>query len=81
MAPFKLEWKSIGMKHYYFKPSSYMMQTVLIHLTEWFGNYVVGQRVANHFADPELQLFIAGDVRPINLPSIRTTIHQYHIAN
>ncbi|KAL2003484.1 hypothetical protein VTN02DRAFT_3693 [Thermoascus thermophilus] len=28
---------------------------------EWFGNYVVGQRVANHFADPELQLFIAGD--------------------
>ncbi|PGH30778.1 hypothetical protein GX50_06452 [[Emmonsia] crescens] len=28
---------------------------------EWFGNYVVSQRVANHFADPELQLFIAGD--------------------
>ncbi|KAK2781413.1 hypothetical protein FQN53_000604 [Emmonsiellopsis sp. PD_33] len=28
---------------------------------EWFGNYVVSQRVANHFADPELQTFIAGD--------------------
>ncbi|PGH14410.1 hypothetical protein AJ79_03053 [Helicocarpus griseus UAMH5409] len=28
---------------------------------EWFGNYVVSQRVANHFADAELQLFIAGD--------------------
>ncbi|OAX84310.1 hypothetical protein ACJ72_01308 [Emergomyces africanus] len=32
---------------------------------EWFGNYVVSQRVANHFADAELQLFIAGDVSPI----------------
>lgn len=29
---------------------------------EWFGNYVVGQRVARHFCDPELQIFIAGDV-------------------
>ncbi|EER40579.1 FAD binding protein [Histoplasma capsulatum H143] len=29
---------------------------------EWFGNYVVSQRVANHFADAELQIFIAGDV-------------------
>ncbi|BCR86031.1 uncharacterized protein ACHE_30018S [Aspergillus chevalieri] len=28
---------------------------------EWFGNYVVGQRVCNHFADPQLQTFIAGD--------------------
>ncbi|KAG5287976.1 FAD binding domain-containing protein [Histoplasma ohiense] len=28
---------------------------------EWFGNYVVSQRVANHFADTELQIFIAGD--------------------
>ncbi|KAL2824291.1 FAD binding domain protein [Aspergillus cavernicola] len=28
---------------------------------EWFGNYVVGQRVARHFADPDLQVFIAGD--------------------
>ncbi|KAL4892809.1 FAD binding domain-containing protein [Aspergillus ambiguus] len=28
---------------------------------EWFGNYVVGQRVARHFSDPELQIFIAGD--------------------
>ncbi|KAL4915019.1 FAD binding domain-containing protein [Aspergillus aurantiobrunneus] len=28
---------------------------------EWFGNYVVGQRVARHFADPGLQIFIAGD--------------------
>ncbi|KAJ9395911.1 hypothetical protein DTO282F9_7156 [Paecilomyces variotii] len=28
---------------------------------EWFGNYVVSQRVANHFSDPELQMFIAGD--------------------
>ncbi|EGC48320.1 FAD binding domain-containing protein [Histoplasma capsulatum var. duboisii H88] len=31
-------------------------------LDEWFGNYVVSQRVANHFADAELQIFIAGDV-------------------
>ncbi|KAL2812188.1 pentachlorophenol 4-monooxygenase [Aspergillus granulosus] len=28
---------------------------------EWFGNYIVGQRVAKHFADPNLQIFIAGD--------------------
>ncbi|KAL5358558.1 FAD binding domain protein [Aspergillus floccosus] len=28
---------------------------------EWFGNYVVGQRVARHFCDPEMQIFIAGD--------------------
>ncbi|KAL4930428.1 FAD binding domain-containing protein [Aspergillus undulatus] len=28
---------------------------------EWFGNYVVGQRVARHFADPNNQIFIAGD--------------------
>ncbi|GKZ34588.1 hypothetical protein AbraIFM66950_004902 [Aspergillus brasiliensis] len=28
---------------------------------EWFGNYVVGQRVASHFSDPENQIFIAGD--------------------
>ncbi|PLN85676.1 FAD binding domain-domain-containing protein [Aspergillus taichungensis] len=28
---------------------------------EWFGNYVVGQRVAKHFADPAFQVFIAGD--------------------
>ncbi|RAH54680.1 FAD binding domain protein [Aspergillus piperis CBS 112811] len=28
---------------------------------EWFGNYVVGQRVARRFSDPENQIFIAGD--------------------
>ncbi|KAJ6020871.1 hypothetical protein N7540_006375 [Penicillium herquei] len=28
---------------------------------EWFGNYVVGQRVAKHFMDPEARIFIAGD--------------------
>ncbi|KAB8215537.1 FAD binding domain protein [Aspergillus novoparasiticus] len=28
---------------------------------EWFGNYVVGQRVAKRFMDPEAQIFIAGD--------------------
>ncbi|KAF4213003.1 hypothetical protein CNMCM5878_000550 [Aspergillus fumigatiaffinis] len=28
---------------------------------EWFGNYVVGQRVASHFNDKEMQIFIAGD--------------------
>nr|QTZ24944.1 putative FAD-dependent oxidoreductase [Aspergillus nidulans] len=28
---------------------------------EWFGNYVVGQRVARHFSDPDYQIFIAGD--------------------
>ncbi|KAL4975980.1 FAD binding domain-containing protein [Aspergillus desertorum] len=28
---------------------------------EWFGNYVVGQRVARHFSDPNYQIFIAGD--------------------
>ncbi|PKX90016.1 FAD binding domain protein [Aspergillus novofumigatus IBT 16806] len=28
---------------------------------EWFGNYVVGQRVASHFNDDEMQIFIAGD--------------------
>ena len=38
------------------------MDPLLIRAVEWFGNYVVGQRVASHFADPELQLFIAGDV-------------------
>lgn len=29
---------------------------------EWFGNYVVGQRVAKHFMDNECRVFIAGDV-------------------
>ncbi|KAJ6059216.1 uncharacterized protein N7446_008799 [Penicillium canescens] len=28
---------------------------------EWFGTYVVGQRVAKHFMDPQAQIFIAGD--------------------
>ncbi|KAF9895262.1 hypothetical protein FE257_000164 [Aspergillus nanangensis] len=28
---------------------------------EWFGNYVVGQRVARHFCDSERRVFIAGD--------------------
>ncbi|RDW61163.1 uncharacterized protein DSM5745_10661 [Aspergillus mulundensis] len=28
---------------------------------EWFGNYVVGQRVARHFSDANNQIFIAGD--------------------
>ncbi|KAF7175133.1 hypothetical protein CNMCM7691_006537 [Aspergillus felis] len=28
---------------------------------EWFGNYVVGQRVASHFNNEEMQIFIAGD--------------------
>ncbi|GAT22935.1 FAD binding domain protein [Aspergillus luchuensis] len=28
---------------------------------EWFGNYVVGQRVARRFSDPDNQIFIAGD--------------------
>ncbi|KAJ5650103.1 uncharacterized protein N7484_003826 [Penicillium longicatenatum] len=28
---------------------------------EWFGNYVVGQRVAKHFMDPDARIFIAGD--------------------
>ncbi|PWY84351.1 hypothetical protein BO83DRAFT_395331 [Aspergillus eucalypticola CBS 122712] len=43
---------------------------------EWFGNYVVGQRVARRFSDPENQIFIAGDVHPTPpLPS--TFSHQY----
>lgn len=29
---------------------------------EWFGNYVVGQRVAKHFMNPDAKIFIAGDV-------------------
>lgn len=29
---------------------------------EWFGTYVVGQRVAKRFMDSEAQIFIAGDV-------------------
>lgn len=33
---------------------------------EWFGNYVVGQRVANHFMDSDARIFIAGDVRSMN---------------
>ncbi|CRG87928.1 Phenol 2-monooxygenase [Talaromyces islandicus] len=28
---------------------------------EWFGNYVVGQRVAKHFSDSDAKIFIAGD--------------------
>ncbi|THC88634.1 hypothetical protein EYZ11_011925 [Aspergillus tanneri] len=28
---------------------------------EWFGNYVVGQRVARQFMDPDMRIFIAGD--------------------
>ena len=29
---------------------------------EWFGTYVVGQRVAKRFMDSEARIFIAGDV-------------------
>lgn len=29
---------------------------------EWFGTYVVGQRVAKRFMDSDAQIFIAGDV-------------------
>lgn len=39
-----------------------ILKQQLIGVPEWFGNYVVGQRVASHFADPQLQTFIAGDV-------------------
>lgn len=35
---------------------------------EWFGNYVVGQRVAKQFMDPEARIFIAGDVWPCVSP-------------
>lgn len=34
---------------------------------EWFGNYVVGQRVAKHFMNPDARIFIAGDVSLSNL--------------
>ncbi|GIK06584.1 hypothetical protein Aspvir_002234 [Aspergillus viridinutans] len=54
MAPFKLEWKSIG--------TSLADRVVnQVDKIEWFGNYVVGQRVASHFNDEEMQIFIAGD--------------------
>lgn len=29
---------------------------------EWFGNYVVRQRVSTRFMDPNARIFIAGDV-------------------
>lgn len=57
MHPFSLEWKSIGA--FLSIPSCIVGEVDEI---EWFGNYVVGQRVARHFSDPEHQIFIAGDV-------------------
>jgi phenol 2-monooxygenase len=69
MAPYRLEWKSIGRPNLISTHSPCIptcivtVIRVLMCIIEWFGNYVVSQRVANHFADPELRLFIAGDVR------------------
>lgn len=37
-------------------------QSFLTEPSEWFGNYVVGQRVASRFVDLDLRVFIAGDV-------------------
>lgn len=35
-------------------------------MTEWFGNYIIGQRVSPQFSDEKNQIFIAGDVRTLS---------------
>ncbi|KOS16683.1 Phenol 2-monooxygenase [Escovopsis weberi] len=46
---------------------------------EWFGRYQVGQRVASHFADPQLNVFIAGDASHTHSPKsaqgMNTSLH------
>ncbi|KAI1497852.1 FAD binding domain-containing protein [Biscogniauxia marginata] len=46
---------------------------------EWFGNYQIGQRIANKFADPHLRVFIAGDASHSHSPKaaqgMNTGIH------
>ncbi|KAI2619143.1 FAD binding domain-containing protein [Hypoxylon sp. NC1633] len=46
---------------------------------EWFGNYQIGQRIANKFADPHLQAFIAGDASHTHSPKaaqgMNTSMH------
>ena len=63
MRPYSLEWKSIGeiLSFYIFPTSERAKQ--LTKNAEWFGNYVVSQRVASTFMDANMQMFIAGDVR------------------
>lgn len=61
MAPYHLEWKNIGRTNRC-HPYIIVRRRSSADFVEWFGNYVVGQRVASHFADPGLHSFIAGDV-------------------
>ncbi|KAI1373299.1 FAD binding domain-containing protein [Hypoxylon crocopeplum] len=46
---------------------------------EWFGNYQIGQRIANKFTDPHLQAFIAGDASHTHSPKaaqgMNTSMH------
>ncbi|KAI5861558.1 FAD binding domain-containing protein [Durotheca rogersii] len=46
---------------------------------EWFGNYQIGQRIANKFTDPNLQAFIAGDASHTHSPKaaqgMNTSMH------
>ncbi|KAF2009889.1 FAD monooxygenase-like protein [Aaosphaeria arxii CBS 175.79] len=46
---------------------------------EWFGRYVIGQRVASHFTDPNHTVFIAGDASHTHSPKasqgMNTSIH------
>ncbi|KAI0012444.1 FAD binding domain-containing protein [Xylariaceae sp. FL0662B] len=46
---------------------------------EWFGNYQIGQRIANKFTDPHLRAFIAGDASHTHSPKaaqgMNTSMH------
>lgn len=56
--------KSKATPEYVMQRAKDAMQPFQLNWTfvEWFGTYVVGQRVAKHFMDPQAQIFIAGDV-------------------
>lgn len=59
MAPYKMEWESVG-KFARFQRACRAVLTLLV--TDWFSNYMVGQRVASIFTDSTSRVFIAGDV-------------------
>ena len=62
ISPFTLSWKTVGQSRLTPFRAPY-----LTDLTEWFGVYKVGQRVAKRFSDDIQKIFIAGDVLPLSL--------------
>lgn len=68
MKPYSLRWESVGKSC---RPSC--CRTLVDSFAEWFGIYVIGQRVANRFTDDAQQVFIAGDVGDVRVGLVAMT--------